>query len=67
MECAAKLDAQVGALALALEEQQADLEHKAQHLASLVRIVLYHIKFEKRCKFYGWYLSQEAASSLLGP
>lgn len=53
MECAAKLDAQVGALALALEEQQADLEHKAQHLASLVRIVLYHIKFEKRCKFYG--------------
>ena len=63
VECAAKLDAQVGALALALEEQQADLEHKAQHLASLVCIVLYHITFEKRWKSNGWYLSQGAASS----
>lgn len=37
MACAARLDAQVGALALTLEEQQTDFEHKVQQLTTLVR------------------------------
>jgi len=36
--CAARLDAQVGALALTLEEQQTDFEHKIEQLTTLVRV-----------------------------
>jgi hypothetical protein len=67
VECAAKLDAQVGALAIALEEQQADLEHKAQHLASLVCIVLYNITFEKRWNLMGGICHRKQQIPLLGP